>query len=340
MDDDPVLLEVKGGVAVITLNRPDTHNVMGDEVDALFFRYLDLVRTDRDVRVVVWRGNGPSFSTGRDMAELIGERDGDGIDTDDGDVNRPGNATETTSGTGTGTGNSTDRTDGTGNGTGRTDDTGTGTGNGSFTARRAPGDLGPGFVRRRARRHGYGSGHLDVLERGHWGTRLLYDFPVPIVCALKGWSLGTAFERALLCDIRVAAESTKLALSAVDHGVIPDSAGVAKLFEIGGTALALDLALTGRHVDAPEALRLGLVSQVVPDDDLDEAVLDLARDIAERPPLVTRLVREHVQALANPGVRGTLGRELVSQTMLLGSYDFEEQRQALAEDREPRYERR
>ena len=59
MDDDPVLLEVKGGVAVISLNRPDKHNVMGDAVDALFFRYLDLLRTDRDVRVVVWRGTAP-----------------------------------------------------------------------------------------------------------------------------------------------------------------------------------------------------------------------------------------------------------------------------------------
>ena len=300
MDDDPVLLEVKGGVAVISLNRPDAHNVMGDAADALFFRYLDLVRTDRDVRVVVWRGNGASFSTGRDMAELVGERDGNG------DTDRPGN----------------------GNGTGTAQDPG------------VQGDLGPGFGRRRERRHGYGSGHLDVLERSHWGTRLLYDFRVPIVCALKGWSLGTAFERALLCDMRVAAASTRMALSAVDHGVIPDSAGVAKVYEIGGAALALDLALTGRHVDAPEALRLGLVSRVVPDDDLDDAVLDLAGAIAERPPLVTRLVREHVQALATPPVRDTLGRELVSQTMLLGSHDFEEHRQARAEDREPRYERR
>ena len=57
MDDDPVLLEVKGGVAVITLNRPDRHNAMGDAVDALLFRYLDLLRADRDVRVVVWRGS-------------------------------------------------------------------------------------------------------------------------------------------------------------------------------------------------------------------------------------------------------------------------------------------
>ncbi len=274
VDDDPVLLEVKGGVAVISLNRPDKHNMMGDAVDALFFRYLDLLRTDRDVRVVVWRGNGPSFSTGRDIGELTGEPDGNG------------------------------------NGRGH------------------------------AQHHGFGASDFEVLERGHWGTRLLYDFPVPIVCALKGWSLGTSFERALLCDIRVAGQGAKMALPGIDHGMIPDSAGVAKLFEIGGASLALDLALTGRRVDAREALRLGLVSQVVPDDDLDEAALDLARSIAERPPLVVRLVREHVQSLAAPGVRGTLGRELVGQTMVLASQDFQEHRQARADDREPRYERR
>jgi enoyl-CoA hydratase/carnithine racemase len=278
--DDPVLLEVKGGVAVISLNRPDKHNVMGEAADALFFRYLDLLRTDRDVRVVVWRGNGPSFSAGRDLGELTGDPDDNG----------PGN------------------------------------------------DLGAG--RGHGQRHGSGPSDFEVLERGHWGTRLLDDFPVPIVCALKGWSLGTSLERALLCDIRVAGAGAKLALPGVDHGVIPDSGGVAKLFEIGGTSLALDLALTGRRVDAHEALRLGLVSQVVPDEDLDEVVLDLAHSIAERPPLVVRLVRDHVQALAAPGVRGTLSRELVGQTMVLASHDFHEHRQARAEDREPRYERR
>jgi enoyl-CoA hydratase/carnithine racemase len=259
VDDDPVLLEVKGGVAVVSLNRPDQHNMVGDAADSLFFRYLDLLRNDRDVRAVVWRGNGPSFSSGRDLGELH---------------DHPG-ATD-----------------------------------------------------------------LEFIERNQWQTRLLYDFPVPIICALKGWTLGTSFERALLCDVRIAAESTKLALVGVDHGVIPDAGGVARLFEIGGSALALDLALTGRRIDADEALRLGLVSQVVPDDDLDEVVAELAHGIAERPPLVTRLVREHVTALAAPGVQGTLARELVGQSMVLGSHDFHEQYQARAEDREPRYERR
>ena len=263
MDDDPVLLEVKGGVAVISLNLPDKHNVTGDAVDALFFRYLDLLRTDRDVRVVVWRGNGPSFSVGRDLND----------------------------------------------------------------------------------RNGHGNGHgsandLELLERSAWGTRLIYEFPVPIVCALKGWTLGTMFERALLADIRVAGESAKMALPGIDHGVIPDSAGLAKLFEVGGSGLALDLALTGRRIEADEALRLGLVSQVVPDEELDEVVLELAQSIAERPPLVVRFLRENVHALAADGVRGTLGRELVGQALVLGSHDFREHRLARAEDREPRYQRR
>ena len=179
-----------------------------------------------------------------------------------------------------------------------------------------------------------------MLERSQWGTRLLYDFPVPIICALKGWTLGTAFERALLCDVRVAGEGTRMALAGIDHGLIPDAAGLAKLYEIGGSALALDLGLSGRRIGALEALHRGLVSQVVPDDDVDAAAYDLAVGIAERPPLVVRMVREHVQALAAPAVRGTLGRELVGQTLLLSSHDFEEQRRARAEDRDPRYERR
>jgi len=277
-DDDPVLLEVKGGVAVISLNIPDRHNVVGEAVDALFFRYLDLLRTDRDVRVVVWRGNGPSFSVGRDLGDLAGNGDGNG--SGGGHLNGHGNGLHST------------------------------------------------------------TNELELLERNHWATRLLYEFPVPIVCALKGWTLGTMFERALLCDVRISGEGAKMALPGVDHGVIPDSAGLAKLYEIGGTALALDLALTGRRIDAGEALRLGLVSEVVPDDELDEVVLDRARSIAERPPLVIRLIREHMQTLASTNVRTTLGREMVGQTIVLASQDYREHRLARAEDRETRYERR
>jgi enoyl-CoA hydratase/carnithine racemase len=312
VNDDPVLLEVTGGVAVITLNRPDQHNAMGDAADALFSRYLELLRTDRDVRVVVWRGKGLSFSTGRDLAELVGEVD---PPTGNGHKGGPVNGNGKAAG---GDGKAAGGTNGATHGTG----------------------VGLAYAKRHAARRGAGVGDLQVLERSHWCTRLLQDFPVPVICALKGWALGTAFERALMCDVRVAGQGARLGLSAMDHGLIPESAGVAKLFEIGGSSLALDLALTTRCVGASEALRLGLVSRVVPDDELDDVVLDMARSIAERPPLAVRLVREHVQSLAAAGVRSTLGRELVGQSLVLASHDFREQRQAQAEDREPHYERR
>jgi enoyl-CoA hydratase len=143
-----------------------------------------------------------------------------------------------------------------------------------------------------------------------------------------------------VCDVRVAGESAKLAPSAVDHGVIPGSAGVAKLVEIGGAAVALDLALTGRRIGAAGALSLGLLSQLMPDDELDDVVLELAEDVADRPPVVVRLIRENVQAVTTGGVRSTLQRELVGQAMVLGSRDHREHREARAEGREPRYERR
>ncbi len=327
MDDDPVLLEAKGGIAVLTLNRPDRHNAMGDAMDALFFRYLDLLRTDRDVRVVIWRSNGDSFSCGRDMVELVGE---------DPALSGPAN--------GHANGHTGGPADGHVDVAGPAVDLRVDEADGDVAGRPVGPTSGETPVARpwrsHAQRHGFGATDFEVLERSQWGTRLLYDFPVPIICALKGWTLGTAFERALLCDVRVAGEGTRMALAAIDHGLIPDAAGLAKLYEIGGSSLALDLGLSGRRVDAYEALRLGLVSQVVPDDDVDAAAYDLARGIAERPPLAVRMVREHVQALAVPAVRGTLGRELVGQTLLLSSHDFEEQRRSRAEDREPLYERR
>ena len=179
--------------------------------------------------------------------------------------------------------------------------------------------------RSHAQRHGFGATDFEVLERSQWGTRLLYDFPVPIICALKGWTLGTAFERALLCDVRVAGEGTRMALAGIDHGLIPDAAGVAKLYEIGGSALALDLALTG----PPDRRRRGAAPRA--------GVAGGARRRAWTTVGATTwrtaspsdrrwwcgMVREHVQALAAPAVRGTLGRELVGQTLVLASHDFE-----------------
>ena len=97
---------------------------------------------------------------------------------------------------------------------------------------------------------------------------------VPVVCAIQGWCIGGAFERALLCDLRIVADDAKFRLPELAHGVIPDSGGTARLFQICGAGLVTDLVLTSRVLTAEEALQHGVVSRVVPREQLDTEAMD------------------------------------------------------------------
>jgi enoyl-CoA hydratase/carnithine racemase len=178
---------------------------------------------------------------------------------------------------------------------------------------------------------------FEFIERGHRGTRLLLTLPAPILVALKGWVIGGSLERALLCDLRIAGESAKLRLPELAHGVLPDSGGTARLFQMAGHGLAADLALTGRVMTAEEALRHGVVSRVVPDERLDETALEMARAIAEAPELTVKLFLRTLRRLANPLVERSLAEESVAQSLVFASEDYRELKAARAEGREPRY---
>ena len=127
---------------------------------------------------------------------------------------------------------------------------------------------------------------FDFIERGHKGTQQFFSCPAPIVVAMKGWTIGGSFERALLCDMRIAGESARMMLPEVKHGVVPDSGGTARLLQMAGHGLAADLALTRRTLGADEALRHGIVSRVVPDEKLDET--EYARPVS--PSMAARFV--------------------------------------------------
>ena len=103
---------------------------------------------------------------------------------------------------------------------------------------------------------------------------------VPIVCAIQGWCIGGMWERSLLCDVRIAADDAKFRLPELAHGLIPDSGGTARLFQICGPALVSDLVLTTRVLDADEALRHGIVSRVVPRAELDDEAHKAAATIS------------------------------------------------------------
>jgi enoyl-CoA hydratase/carnithine racemase len=179
--------------------------------------------------------------------------------------------------------------------------------------------------------------HLEFIERGHAKTRLLWSLPCPTIVAMKGWIIGGWFERALLCDIRIASYDAKMSLPEVVHGVVPDTGGTSRLFQIAGAGVAFDLALTGRTLAAAEALSHGIVSRVVPLEELDDVVLGMARAIAARPPLAVKFVKRVINGLAMNEVERAMNEELLSQVVIYSSDDYAEQRQAREENREPEF---
>jgi enoyl-CoA hydratase len=253
---EKVLLDYDGPIATITTNNPDKRNAFDDEMDLRFFEILAELATRKDVRVVIWRGVGHSFSTGRDVSSI-------GATTD--------------------------------------------------------------------------VSHHELMKRGHRGIQKLFELDAPVIAALQGWSIGGSFQRALLCDIRVAAEGARFMLPELAHGVIPDTGGMGILYEMCGHGVVSDLVLTGRPMDATEALAHGVVSRVVPADELDETVRAMAESIAAKPWVTVNVARQVIRHLFEPQIRSSMAEEMIGQTFVNGSCDYAELRAARAEDRAPIY---
>jgi enoyl-CoA hydratase/carnithine racemase len=170
---------------------------------------------------------------------------------------------------------------------------------------------------------------------------MFFTMPAPIICALKGWVIGGAFERSLLCDIRVAAVGTKMVLPEVVHGVIPDTGGMARLFQMVGHGVAADLALTGRVMTAEEALTHGIISRLVADEEeLDTVTREMAETIAQAPAFTVKMARRTLYGLGVHEVQRSIAEEAVAQSMVFASRDYAEMKAARADGRTPVYKRR
>jgi len=254
-----VHLDINGPIATIINDNPEKHNAFDDDMDAQLFNVLEQLTDNPEIRAIIWKGTGDSWSSGRDVGSIGVQK------------------TELT--------------------------------------------------------------HHQLMTRGIRGIQQIWKIQAPIICAIQGWAIGGSFQRALLCDIRIASEDAKFMLPEVSHGVIPDTGGASVLFQIAGHGLVSDMILTGKRVNAEEALQHGVISRVVPREDLDSTAQEMAEKIASAPAFTVKMARQVLSQLSQPEQAEAMENELIYQTMVNQSSDFAEFREAKMEQREPKYRR-
>ncbi len=145
---------------------------------------------------------------------------------------------------------------------------------------------------------------------------LLHHLRVPSIASLHGFAFGSGLEMALFCDLRIAAQGTLFALPEVRLGMIPAAGGTQTLPRAVGTSYALDLLLTGRRFEAREALQRGLVSWVVPSDQLQSETVMLARRLADLDHRAVLAIRQAVRGGAELPINYGLALEARLAAML------------------------
>ena len=254
-----VLVERRGSVAVVTLNRPEKHNAMSLEMKDALIRTLEGVDRDPDVRVIVLTGAGDkSFVAGADIAEFR--------------------------------------------------------------------DRGIGEQLRM-----YREGTVyDAVDR----------MAKPILARIDGYCFGGGLELAMACDIRIASERSVFSQAEVNIGIIPGGGGSQRLPRLVGLGTALKLTLTAERIDAQEALRFGLVDEVVAHPLLDRRVEEIAGRIASKSMAAVRLAKAAVKASCRLPMDQGLRYEQTLFTLIIGTEDKEEGVRSFLERREPRWKDR
>ncbi len=232
-----VLIERRGEVAVLTLNRPDKRNALNLALVRALGDSLETLALDGDLRALVLRGAGEkAFVAGADIGEL-----------------KERGAEESLAG---------------------------------INAR--------------------------LFQK-------VEEFPLPIVAACHGWSLGGGMELAMACDIRVASVSARFGQPELNLGILPAAGGMHRLPALVGMGMAKDLVLTGRILNAEEALRAGLVSRVVPDERVFDEALEVAEAIAGMAPLASKLAKRVMNSLFRVRPDVAFGLESAAQAVLFES---------------------
>lgn len=181
---------------------------------------------------------------------------------------------------------------------------------------------------------------VEGVRRAQRGFEWLETAPFLTIAKVHGHALGAGMQLALACDIRIASDDVVMGLLETNWGLMPDLGGTVWLPRLIGPARAIEMMVTAEKLRADELERLGIVNRVVPRDQLDATVDDLAHRVARRPPLAVRGAKEAVRGGWGQDTDTAMYAAARAQLPCLSSRDFTEAAKAFLEQREPQYEGR
>ena len=175
--------------------------------------------------------------------------------------------------------------------------------------------------------------YLEFAERIHGVFRKIESLDKPTIAAVNGWALGGGTELLMCLDIRIVAESAKLGLPEITLGLFPGAGGSQRIIRQIAPCKAKELMFTGNLITAQEAADLGLVNKVVPDAELMSAALAMADAIAQKSPLVLKILKRTLDDGADMPLRTSLRYEQAMIGLTLDTDDAHEGCAAFLEKR-------
>ena len=261
MDYQDIIYTEEGGIATMTLNRPDEMNALTPGMRESMYQVIENISKDKTVRVLIITGAGRAFCSGADVKSLAGN------------ANRP-------------------------------------------------------ISQRRPARTGSGRVSVHVL---------MQKCEKPIIAAINGVAAGAGLDLAMACDIRIASDNARFTEVYIRRGLLPVEGGIQLLPRLVGIDKACQLIWTGDMIDAREAERIGLVTMVVPHEELEIATRELAEKLAKTAPLAIQRAKRALYAGLNMNLESSM--EYIQPLMreIMQSEDHKEGIKAFLEKREPTF---
>lgn len=266
-----IIYEKDGGIAKLTLNRPEAFNAFSVPMIKGWAEYLQDAQDDPNIRVVVVTAAGKAFCAGGDVKSML-------------------------AGTG-------------------------------FIADDVKGECwGDKAINRKA----------ALMKYIHKVALTLEGMDKPVICAINGVAVGAGLDMALMCDIRIVADTAQLSGGYVKAGLVPGDGGCYYMPRLVGVAKALELLWTADFISAEEALRIGMVNKVVPADELEKATMEMAMKIADNPPVCVQMIKRAVySSQRTQDLRTALDMISSHMAIVTEMQDYKEGVSAIKEKRKP-----